>query len=309
MGALQLLLRPSQQYSSQPSVSHTQNVSTKRLASLAIRWSSIKEHGVNVTDILNPQKAVDLPKAASQVAFMYYAKSQPTIVNKNEGSVTQTPTKSKAPSTPVPTTSTPGTSSSQVTPGSNGTVTIHTSSLADSEKRAVDLLAEQLEKHEIPEDDKFDLLCRIRVALSLGSGTEKRKERENAAVIRLLALAVYGKMYRFYHRTPCSCYVLFAAHTMPESEAQSAFFIYEPDIISEIAALLQPENCIPIIIQTAAIAALDGFARYRNKTSEVLSATNAGVTHGILMTLVRRLVHDLNDPQCRSSMVQAIDNH
>lgn len=53
-------------------------------------------------------------------------------------------------------------------------------------------------------------------------------------------------------------------------------------------------------IQTAAIAALDGLCRYRTKTGEVLAAVNAGVTHGILMSLMRRTVASLADPECMS---------
>jgi E3 ubiquitin-protein ligase HUWE1 len=49
-------------------------------------------------------------------------------------------------------------------------------------------------------------------------------------------------------------------------------------------------------VQTAALAALDALARYRGRTSEVLGAVNAGVSHGILMALVRHTVADVAQP-------------
>lgn len=92
------------------------------------------------------------------------------------------------------------------------------------------------------------------------------------------------------------------AHTLSESEAQNSLFIYEPELVSHIAELLHPDrsSLLPgsMSIQTAAIAALDGLCRYRSKTGEVLGCVGAGVTHGVLMSLMRRTVGLLADEHC-----------
>lgn len=72
-------------------------------------------------------------------------------------------------------------------------VTIHIPSLLDTEKRPLDILADEIEKHAIPDEEKFELLTRIRCAAALGKGPARQKERENLAVIRLLAIAIFGK--------------------------------------------------------------------------------------------------------------------
>ena len=111
-----------------------------------------------------------------------------------------------------------------------------------------------------------------RAARALGAG--RYEERQKLVVVRLLAMAVY-------------------AHTHVESQAQSSIFLYDSDLINHIAELLQLERGVPIMVQSVALAALDAFARYRGKIQEVLTAVNAGVNHGILMSLFRKTVTDI----------------
>jgi E3 ubiquitin-protein ligase HUWE1 len=88
----------------------------------------------------------------------------------------------------------------------------------------------------------------------------------------------------------------------------SSLFLYEPDLIAHIAELLQLDRGVSMAVQTAAIAALDALARYRNKIQEVLTAINAGVNHGILMALVRKTIADVGSPDCKlpHSFVEAL---
>lgn len=53
---------------------------------------------------------------------------------------------------------------------------------------------------------------------------------------------------------------------------------------------------IPTQVQTAALTALDGIGRIRGKIQEILTAVNAGVNHGILMSLLRRTITDIANP-------------
>ena len=141
--------------------------------------------------------------------------------------------------------------------------------------------------YSVPESETFDLLCRIRVAAALSTG--RKEELEKLVTIRLLAIAIFG-------------------HTHSESQATSSLFLYEPDLIAHISELLHVDRAIPIPVQTAAIAALDALARYKNKVQEVLAAVNAGVNHGVLMGLVRNMVTEVANPdsQLPQSFVEAV---
>lgn len=85
--------------------------------------------------------------------------------------------------------------------------------------------------------------------------------------------------------------------TQNEGLAQSTIFLYEPDLVAQVAEFLHLDRGIPGPVQTAAIAALDGMGRYRTKIQELLTAVNAGVNHGILMSLLRRTVSEIANPE------------
>jgi E3 ubiquitin-protein ligase HUWE1 len=119
------------------------------------------------------------------------------------------------------------------------------------------ILADAIEMHNIPDDAKFELMCRIRVAQALCHGNDS--DREKLVIVRALAIAIF-------------------CHTHNEAQGLSTLFLPEPDLATHLAELLQLDRGIPIAVQTAAIAALDGAARYRGKIQEVLAAVNAGVT-------------------------------
>jgi E3 ubiquitin-protein ligase HUWE1 len=161
-------------------------------------------------------------------------------------------------------------------PSSAGVVNVVIDEQTVSAKPAMEVLADALEKYSIPDDQKYEVLCRIRVASSLAK--DRRAEREKLLIARLLAIAIYS-------------------HTHPEPQATSTLFVYEPDLTNHIAELLQVDNGVPISVQTAAIATLDALSRYRNRMQEVLTAVNAAVNHGILMGLFRKTVNDVAHPE------------
>ncbi|KAF8320698.1 hypothetical protein DL93DRAFT_2163683 [Clavulina sp. PMI_390] len=288
ISALQLLLRPSQQYSTQPSAAQLNSISAKRLTSLASRWPISRENNLDFIDLYDASKLdPEVPADAASVSYTFYRKADPSAASSIPTTAAPpsepvTPVRPKAtsssaaPTTPTPAVAPGPVDTTNTSSSAGGMVTIHIDSLLDSDKRPVLILAEEIEKHNIPDDVKFELLLRIRCAAALGPGASKQHERENLAIIRLLAIAIF-------------------AHTLNENEAQKSFFLYEPEVIQHVAELLHPDRSIAVPIQTAAIAALDGLARYRNKSSEVLAAVNAGVTHGILMSLMRRTLAQLTD--------------
>ena len=278
---LHLLLRPSQQYSAQPAVTHALNISTPRLRSLAKRWPNLREYNVSLVNLINEKGSPEveaLPSEAREVNYSFYRtrsqEKEKKEEKQDEGDVfnpSQTPTKStNAGST-----------------ANNGAVNVHIDQRALESKDAMVLLAEAIEEYSVPPEDKFELLCRIRAARVLAKG--KAAEREKLVIIRLLSVAIFG-------------------HTHNESQAMSSLFIYEPDLIGHVAELLQLDAGVSVTVQTAAIAALDALARYRTKMQEVLTAVNAGVNHGVLMALLRKTISDVSNSDCKlpHSFVEAL---
>lgn len=139
-------------------------------------------------------------------------------------------------------------------------------------KSAVEVLAEAVETYSIPNSEHFELLHRIRTTMALQPGHEE--DRIRLVNVRLLSIAIF-------------------CHTHNEAHANTSLFLYEPDLTTHIAELLQLDRDVPTSVQTSAIAALDALARYKNHASEVLVAVNAGVSHGVLMTLLRHVTADM----------------
>jgi E3 ubiquitin-protein ligase HUWE1 len=161
------------------------------------------------------------------------------------------------------------------TTSGSGAINIHLDEQTLASKSVMEVLFEAIEMYAVPDDEKFELMCRIRAAKVLVNGQET--DRVKLVIIRLLAIAIFG-------------------HTHPESDATTSLFLYEPDLIAHIAELLQIDKGVPVRVQTTAISALDSLAHYRAKHQEVLTAVNAGVNHGILMALVRKTVAEVADP-------------
>lgn len=271
-----MLLRPSQQYSSQQPVSHL-SISTTRLQSLAKRWPHLREHGIGLLELASDQNGdlANVPPEAREVNFVFYNTETSTTSDKKLENLADISTAS-----PRKATMTAPTLSSDA-------VQIRLDEQTVTGQPVMNALADAIQAYSVPDSESFELLCRIRAAASLASG--KKADRENLLIIRLLAISIYG-------------------HTHSESQATSTLFLYEPDLIAHIAELLQSDKGVPIPVQTAAIAALDALARYKSKIQEVLTAVNAGVNHGILMTLVRNMVVEVADPnsQLPHSFVEAL---
>lgn len=267
--ALNVLLRPAQQYSAQPSVSQSLSISTQRLQSLAKRWPYLREYGIGLVDLSSAKGSPEvdaLPTEAREVNFSFY-KTDIGLYSDKEKKMETDVFDSSSISTrkaPVP----PTTSGS-------GAINIHLEEQTLASRSTMDILADTIEAYSVPDGEKFELMCRIRAAKALTSGQDV--DRGKLVIIRLLAIAIFG-------------------HTHPESDATTSLFLYEPDLIVHIAELLQVDRGIPVRVQTAAISALDSLAHYRARNQEVLTAVNAGVNHGILMALVRRTVADVADP-------------
>lgn len=267
--SLNLLLRPSQQYAG--GLASTLSISASRLQSLARKWPYLRENGIGLVDLTSsqgPENLEGIPAEARTVGFSFY---RPDSTNageepKSDDVFANTPQKH---------------SPSGATASRSNAVNVDIDESILLAKPAMDVLADAIQEYSIPEVETFELLCRIRAAAALAAG--KRADREKLVVVRLLAIAIYGHTH--------------SGVSHLESHAASILFMYEPDLISHIAELLQVDRGIPIVVQTAAISALDALAHYKSKVQEVLTAVNAGVNHGLLMALVRYMVTEVANPE------------
>ena len=275
---LTLILRPSQQYSAQPAVAQALNISTHRLQCLTRRWNNIREAGVTLVDLVTEKgrtKIDTLPPDVRDVHFTFYRKEG---IEDNPQEKPADPTTDVTPHvTPHATPRKPPSVPAQPQPQTQtGAVNTFIDRNTLQNKTVMSILADAIEMHNIPDDAKFELMCRIRVAQALCHGNDG--DREKLVIVRALAIAIF-------------------CHTHNEAQALSTLFLPEPDLATHLAELLQLDRGIPTAVQTAAIAALDGAARYRGKIQEVLAAVNAGVNHGTLMSLLRKTVNDVANPE------------
>lgn len=247
---------------------------------MAKRWPHLREHGIGLVELAGDKPGEELdgvPAEAREVSFNFYR-------TETSGGAEVEKTNEDVPDTPA---TSPRKPSAPASAPTSSAIHLRLDGSTISTQPVMNVLANAIQTHSIPDSETFELLCRIRTATSLSPG--KKKEREKLVVVRLLAIAIFG-------------------HTHSESQATSALFLYEPDLIGHIAELLQVDRGVPTIVQTAAIAALDALARYKNKVQEVLTAVNAGVNHGILMALVRNMVAEVSNPESKlpHSFVEAL---
>jgi E3 ubiquitin-protein ligase HUWE1 len=212
------------------------------------------------------EKVESIPPEASEVNFSFYRKTGDGT-DSTKDSNEATTSSSEPRQTPA---------RKEQVELSSGPVTVHLGPLALSSRSAMEILNETVKSYQVPESERYELMCRIRMARALGSG--RSEDRQKLMVARLLAIAIF-------------------AHSHNEAQAQASLFLYETDLIAQLASLLQLDRGVPVIVQTAAIAAMDAIARYRNKILEVLAAINAGVNHGIAMSLLRKTVTEVANPE------------
>jgi E3 ubiquitin-protein ligase HUWE1 len=235
--ALSLILRPAHQYTLQMSLNVVLRVNHTHLEFLARTWPVLREYNTTYLKLLSPQEDTNLPPEASDVRFQWYSPKSATT--------------------------------------DHGPHNIHLKSLATDEREVMVILQEAIDNLAISQHDRFDLMCRIRIAKSLAKN--QIDLRSKLVSLRLLAIAVY-------------------CHTHTEISGQTARLLVEPDIISSTAPLLAIDKGVLEPVQAAAVHALDGICHHRARSNEVLTAVNASVAHGLLMSLFRKTVAKLDEP-------------
>ncbi|CAI2172902.1 16430_t:CDS:10, partial [Funneliformis geosporum] len=264
---LRLILRPAQRLSNQRALRTNFTISQERILTLVHSWGT-KEYDIEMAQLASEE--VKIPEELTTLNYQFYRRLTPseaaetTGEKKNEsvGSAASTPQKGKRKDSA---------SSTGGAKAGEGVALITVNNIHQFGKTDMDILNNIVEEYNIPEEFHYALLNRIRIVTSITSIESRRK----FLIIRILAIAIM-------------------AHVIPEHIAQSKLFLYEPDIVANLAEFVHPDRNIPIEIQTVAFYALDGISRYRSKLSEVLSAINAAANHGILLYVLRRVIADLD---------------
>ncbi|KAJ9091815.1 hypothetical protein QFC20_007546 [Naganishia adeliensis] len=137
--------------------------------------------------------------------------------------------------------------------------------------------------NEAMREEQFELLCRLRIMLMMDvkDGKMSLRVKEDVACmleIRLAALATY-------------------LYLTSEDKAQTELFLYEPNMVAQLADLVNPNSKVSDRIVAPAFMALDACAHYRYKCTEVVAALNANVAHGTLMNCYREIIKRLGTDQ------------
>ncbi|CZT43952.1 related to TOM1 protein [Rhynchosporium secalis] len=135
---------------------------------------------------------------------------------------------------------------------------------------------------DLPVDQKYELLTKLRVANALITSVETRRQM---LAVRLLAITNLA----YIHSEP----VFLETVLKQDSEEPRRL-----QLIYQLAELIHPptegEVAVPRGIQTLAFALLDAMASLQSKFSDVCAALNTNVNHGVLLYVVRKAVAEMS---------------
>lgn len=132
------------------------------------------------------------------------------------------------------------------------------------------LLTDFAQKHGVPKNKLFSLLCAFRRAKRFSQGRDSRIE---ACVIRLYAITT-----------------LFQVHPLPNSLNESLG--REPELVQDVVSLAKSESVdgvhdIPVCLRIVAIRCITAMSSDRHRVSGIVAATGVDQHHGALPTLLR----------------------
>ncbi|GAO46185.1 hypothetical protein G7K_0422-t1 [Saitoella complicata NRRL Y-17804] len=139
-------------------------------------------------------------------------------------------------------------------------------------KPVVDVVQDIISQNKLSEKSHFALLLKTRLVASINDVPT----RLTLFQCRVLAIA-------------CFTYVA------QENVFTSRFLVTEPEIVQQLAELVHPDRKVDRVVQTSVFYALEAIAHHRPKLGDVLSSLNASVNHGVLLYIIRRAIHDLEE--------------
>lgn len=145
------------------------------------------------------------------------------------------------------------------------------------------LLAEHMS--DLPTDQKYELLTRLRVADGLTTSVETRRQ---LLAVRLLAITNLAYIH------PEAAF-LESVMKQDSEEPRRLQLIYQ------LAELIHPpadgDVAVPRSIQTLAFGVLDAMANLQTKFPDVCAALNTNVNHGVLLYVVRKAVAEMSNKE------------
>ncbi|KAI9357936.1 hypothetical protein DFJ73DRAFT_173945 [Zopfochytrium polystomum] len=153
-----------------------------------------------------------------------------------------------------------------------GLVLIYLADVLQTGKTEDELFVSLIEEYNVPPEERFALLHKLRIAFS--ANLEER--RQKLFLIRIWAIAV-------------------AVSAVSEEICSSKLFLTEPDLTQKLGDLVHASRSTSFEVQTAAFAALEAISRSRNRASDVLSAVNASANHGAVLQAVKRIAINLSE--------------
>ncbi|CAD7704534.1 unnamed protein product, partial [Ostreobium quekettii] len=173
--------------------------------------------------------------------------------------------------------------------GAGGLQVIHIPGLHKIGETEHELLRRLVEKHDVPQELRFRLLTRIRIAQAFGT----LEGRRHLVRVRLMAFCV-----------------LFQSN--PLHGDMLSFFMSEPEFMNELVGLVQAEEGVPLELRTYAVRALAVQLVDRSRHSAVINAIGVGGQNGVLSILMQDSIDDITSsssdakPKYNAHFVEAL---
>ncbi|KAI1329376.1 hypothetical protein F5Y16DRAFT_108436 [Xylariaceae sp. FL0255] len=134
---------------------------------------------------------------------------------------------------------------------------------------------------DLPKETRYEFLNRLRVAKALIGSVETR---QHALKARLLA--IQNLAYIQWEGT-------FVEKVLGQDSDEPRRF----QLIYQLAELIHPGSggtiCVPLDLQSIALALLEAMASFHSKVPDIFSALNATVNHGVLLYVIRKAVSEM----------------
>ncbi|KAK6528468.1 hypothetical protein TWF281_009709 [Arthrobotrys megalospora] len=145
----------------------------------------------------------------------------------------------------------------------------------------IDILKTELPK--IPAEYHYELLQRIRVAKAFSESAETRRQILGIRILAVTNLAYVLSESNFQSRV-----------LGPDNDEPRRF-----QLVFQLADLVSPNRGrnVPKTLQTYAFSGLEALAKCKTRNSDVNVALGLNVSHGILLTLLRKAITDLADEE------------
>ena len=134
---------------------------------------------------------------------------------------------------------------------------------------------------EIPKENHYDFLNRLRVAKYFTQSLEARRHVVSVRILAVTNLAYVYPESTFQHKV-----------LKPDSDEPR-----RAQIVQQLAELIHPPDNdragIPLALKTIAVGALESLSKHKNRAVDVCSALSVNVSHGVLLFILRKTASDL----------------